>query len=155
MPPGFGSSPFGSGPYGFGEPSGSAPVRAKVYFDASTGTQLTGRKIDPGSRQYVFGDDGSITGQATVPQLVQLAYSTVKGSSILADLGEDFREIQVIGDGFVALVTAKAIEPVQALIDQKKLAIRSVDVQRIADSSVSIAVNWLDLTSNIQGTQNL
>jgi hypothetical protein len=152
---GFGDSPFGSGPYGLGTPATPPTPAPQMYADPVTGQIGSGRLIDPVTRQYAIDASGNTVGQGTVPQLVQLAYATVQGSSILASLGETFREVQVIGDGFVQTITDKAIAPVQGLVDQKLVAVLGVDVKRIGDSGVSIAVRWRDLSTNIEGTQTL
>jgi hypothetical protein len=155
MSGGFGVSPFGVGPYGFGMPSTGTPATGQLFADAQTGTIGTGRKIDPGTRQYAFDANGNPVGIDTVPQLVQLAYSTVKGSSILPDLGESYTELETIGDDFQERLTALATAPVQFLIDDKRLEILSVNIDRIGTSGARISVNWKDLTSGREGSVTL
>lgn len=155
MPGGYGSSPFGTGPYGYGTPSTGTPATGQLFADAQTGTIGTGRKIDPATRQYVFDADGNPVGQDTVPQLVQLAYSTVKGSSILPDLGESYSELETIGDDFQERLNALATAPVRFLIDDKRLEILSVTIDRIGVSGARVAVNWRDLTSGREGQVTL
>lgn len=152
---GFGSTPFGSGPYGLGMPVIGTPATGQLFADAQTGTIGTGRKIDPGTRQYAFDDAGNPVGQDTVPQLVQLAYSTVKGTSILPDLGESYTELETIGDDFQERLTALATAPVQYLIDDKRLEILSVNVDRIGPSGARISVSWRDKTTGREGQVTL
>jgi hypothetical protein len=152
---GLGTSPLGTGPYGYGTPPVAPSPDGPLFADATLGTTGTGRFIDPVTRQYVFDANGRIAGQGTVPQKVFLAYATVKGSSISATLGEDYSEVQTIGDDFIKIMTAKAIEPVQALIDAKLLAIDSVSVERSGTSAAIIRVNWKDLTTGREGTTTL
>lgn len=152
---GLGNSNFGSGPYGYGTPQGAPTRPGQIFSDPSTGTVGTGRKIDPGTRQYVFGDDGRISGQDSVPQRVYLAYATVKGSSIMPELGETFSEVQTIGDDFVEQMTQRAKEPVQAMIDAKELEIVSVSIDRFGPSGASIEVRWVDLTTGREGATTL
>lgn len=155
MSGGFGSSPFGTGPYGYGMPSSGSPATGQMFADAQTGTIGSGRKIDPGTRQYVFDDNGNPVGVDTVPQLVQLAYSTVKGTSILPTLGESYSELETIDDDFQERMNALAIAPVQFLVDDKRLEILSVTIDRIGTSGARIAVNWKDLTSGREGQTTL
>jgi hypothetical protein len=152
---GFGSTPFGTGPFGFGMPVTGTPATGQLFADAQTGTIGTGRKIDQGTRQYAFDSDGNPVGQDTVPQLVQLAYSTVKGSSILPDLGESYSELETIGDDFQDRLTALATAPVQFLIDDKRLEILSVTIDRIGVSGARIAVAWRDTTTGREGQVTL
>lgn len=152
---GMGTTPLGSGPYGVGMPSTTTVSTAQLFADGQTGTIGSGRKIDPGTRQYAFDSDGNPVGQDAIPQQVYLAYATVKGSSILADLGESFTEVGTIGDDFQERLTALAQAPVQYLIDQGSLELISVQVDRLGPSGAKIQVHWRDLTSGREGQVTL
>ena len=155
MPGGFGSSPFGAGPYGWGTPAGAPEPADQLYLDPSSGIIGTGRKIDPATRQYAYDAFGRYAGQETVPQLVYLAFATVKGSSILSDLGETYSKIDVIGDSFTKDVEDQARAAVQSLVDQKKLEIKRVVVQRLGESAATIQVYWRDLTTGLEGATTI
>lgn len=84
-----------------------------------------------------------------------LALATVKGSSILADLGETYSQIDVITDSFQKDVEDQARAAVQSLVDQKKVEVQRVLVERYGESAVKIQIVWRDRTTGLQGTITL
>src|SRR5579864_6548342 len=85
--PGAGFQPAGLSPAGFG-PVQQAPAPIFIILpDPLTGKSLTGRFIDPRTRQYAFTTDGRTQGFGTVPQLVQIALMTIFNQSVIAGFG--------------------------------------------------------------------
>jgi hypothetical protein len=152
---GIGTSPLGTGPYGYGQPPAIPSQAGPIFRDAARGLVGSCRQIDPGTRQYVIDADGRVAGGQTVPQLVYLAYATVKGSAILSDMGESFSDVKIIGDDFDAQMTALAKAPVQALIDQGLLEIVAITIDRIGSCGASIQVRWRDLTTGLEDSTTL
>lgn len=157
MSGGFGISPFGVGPYGYGTPPG-APTPAATFFggqNVTSAQSFTGRAINPATRQYIFDAAGRIAGQDTVQQLVYLAYATKKGTSVIASLGSSILGTDTIDETFQAVLTARATEPIQSLIDDGRVSVVSVDVTRFSADGVSIAVRWKDTSTGRENTVNL
>jgi hypothetical protein len=143
---GIGNTPFGAGPYGFGSTPTPPSPDGQVYYDAALGRTMTGRHIDPKTRQYVFDVAGRVAGQDTVPQRVGLAYMTARDSSALRDFGERLSLVEQAGDGFEREIEALAREPVQSLIDQKFMRIDRVVVEKLGNGSF-LEITWTDLTT--------
>lgn len=155
MSGGVGRSNLGTGPYGYGSIPLSPRPADQVFTLPVSGAVASCRKIDPVTKQYVYDTFGRIAGDGTVPQLVYLAYATVKGSSILADLGEQFSDVQTVGDGFEDLMRAYATEPIQSLIDAGKLELIGIDITRPNPDAVVIVVTWKDLSTGREGSTTL
>lgn len=70
MPIGFGLQPAGSSPAGLGAPA-VAPVHDRgLLLDPITRQPLSGRFLDPNTRQYVTAVDGRIVGMTRAQQHV-------------------------------------------------------------------------------------
>lgn len=87
-----------------------------------------------------------------VPQLVQLAISTVVRTSAVQNMGVDFSAGAVISDNFTAQMTDAIRVSTQSLVDRKLILFGSVTVDRLASSNVLIRFKWTDLTTNLEQT---
>ena len=154
MPIGAGGAPAGTSAAGYGVPD-SGTVNINVPLPSPiTGASLTGRLIDPVTKDYVYTADGRAQGQATVPQLVLLALSTVLGSSAIPTLGQTFSQIQEKGPNFKAQLTSAVQNALAAVIKAKQVQLLSVDVQEPPsnpDAGIAI-VKWKDLTTGVVQT---
>jgi hypothetical protein len=157
MPIGAGACPAGSSAAGYGVPDSAAvPINA-VLPDVRSGLPQTGRAIDPVSKSYTFTPDGRLRGVATVPQLVQLALTTIRGTSVVPTLGQTFMQIQEKGANFAQVVAAAVNLAFADLVKQKLVQVVSVDVQQppnSPDAGIGI-VKWVDLSSGIVNTNNI
>lgn len=152
---GIGNSPFGSGPFGVGTPIAAPTPGGAIFRDPKTGESRTGRYIDPETGRYAFDEFGRVLGQATVPQLVQIAYATVRGSSVIASLGNRLSTLQTIGSDYAKRIDTLLREPVADLVNAKQMAITKIDVQRLGTSSVIARVYWRDLTTGTDHVETL
>ncbi len=103
---GAGLCPAGTSSAGFGVPdSGTVPNNA-LLPDPVTGLPQTGRNVNTATGSYTFTADGRTQGMATVPQLVQLAIKTARGSSALGPFGLDMSKVQEQGTNFERQLSA-------------------------------------------------
>jgi hypothetical protein len=147
-PVGFGLTPRGVGPYGYGTPATAPVPGGGVLRDEKTGATLTGRRIDPRTRQYVFDEYGRILGMPTVPQLMHLALHTEKGSSVLADLGHELRDIETIGADYEHRVETTLAEALSDLVQRGLIRIDKVTTTRFGATGLYTVLSWTDLTTS-------
>lgn len=144
---GFGISPFGVAPYGLGTPSTSSSNAGSPLTDVN-GAQQGSRYIHPQSRRYVFDPNGRAVGAPNVPSLVQLALSTVFGSSSMPSLG-DPAPGGVIGSSFDAKRKVAITNALAALVRDKLIVVRSIDVNSKL-RPVKVVITWTDLTTRLE-----
>lgn len=157
MPIGAGACPAGSAAAGYGVPDSAAVPNNATLPDVRSGLPQTGRAIDPITKSYYFTADGRLQGVATVPQLVQLALSTIRGSSVVPGLGQTFMQIQEKGANFAQVVTAAITTALADLTTRKLVQIVSVDVQQPPsnpDAGIAI-LKWIDTTSSKLNISNV
>lgn len=151
MPIGAGFAPAGSSAAGYGVPD-AAPIPGIAPLpDTKTGLSQTGRFIDPVTKDYAFGPDGRLYGMATVPQLVQLAITTTRGSSAVPDLGEEFTKIQEKGPAFPRQLASSVGNCLSDLVKRKLVQVVSVvatEPSARGNPDAGIAtLKWLDMTT--------
>jgi hypothetical protein len=149
---GLGAAALGGCIVGFGEPGAADNYGGSVFRDLATGASLTGRYIDPKTRQYVYDQYGRALGQSTVPQLVQLALTTKLGSSTVSTLGQRFGELDVIDESFDGRARAFVDQALADLVSKNLVEVLSVDIDRVAVSGERIHVRWKDLTTDLEHT---
>lgn len=157
MPIGAGAAPAGTSAAGYGVPDAAfAPVNA-ILPAVRTGLPQTGRAIDPASKSYVMQVDGRLQGMATVPQLVGLAVTTIRGSSCLPTLGQTFSQIQEKGTNFVQQVTAAIQTALAGLIANKQVSLGVVSIVQspTTPDTAIVQFTWTDLTTGLQSTTNI
>lgn len=143
---GFGIAPAGTSPFGFGAPATASPTVGKPLTKAD-GSQGDARKIDPVTKDYVIDPTtGRTVGFDGVQQQVYLALVTVKGSSAVADLGQEFTSLKLIPENIQALVEDKVREALAALIQKNKVQLIRVDTELNRNKALAIRVKWMDLT---------
>ncbi len=138
-------------------PDSAAVPNNAILPDLRTGFAQTGRAIDPTTKSYTFTADGRLRGMGTVPQLVQLALSTIRGTAVVSSLGQTFMQIQEKGSDFAQRVTSAVNLALADLVKQNLVQIVSVTVstyQSSPDAGIAI-VKWLDVTANIVNTNNV
>ena len=158
MPIGAGACPAGTSAAGYGVPDKAFTPNNAVLPDVRTGLPQTGRAIDPVKKSYFFAADGSgrLQGQATVPQLVALALTTIRGSDAIP-LGQTFSQIQEKGANYAQRVTAAVQLAFADLVKQNLAQVVSVSVQTPPsnpDAGLGL-VKWIDLTSGVVNTNNI
>ena len=151
MPIGGGAAPAGSVSAGYGVPDAGTANINRPLPSPIDGSSLTGRLINPVTKDYIYTADGRAQGQATVPQLVSLALTTVLGSSAIPTLGQTFSTIQEKGPNFTAQVTSAVQSALAALIKAKQVQLLSVTVQEYpSNPDAGLAtIKWRDLTTGV------
>lgn len=149
MPIGAGFAPGGSVSAGYGVPdSAHVPIKA-IFPDLRTGLPQTGRYINPVTKDYRFTSDGRYYGFGTVPQLVFLALTTVRGSCCIKSLGQTFTQIQEQGTSYPQQLSAAVSSALSSLIRAGLVQLVSVTTQQLP-SNPDAATNkivWRDLTT--------
>ncbi len=151
MPLGAGSCPVGSSAAGYGVPDKAFAPNNAVLPGIRTGLPQSGRFIDPTTKSYVFLTDGRLKGVSTVPQLMQIALTTVSGSSAVAGLGQSFTTIAEKGSDYQRRVATGVAAAVADIVRQRLAELISVDVQ-VPDSNPDggiCRIQWRDLTTGI------
>jgi len=152
MPIGAGGCPAGSSSAGYGVPDKANVPNNAILPLPINGLPQTGRAIDPTTKSYTFTADGRIVGAPTVQQLVQLALTTVQGSSCIPPLGQTLSLIREKGTNYAQQVTAAITNALANLVKNKLVQIVSITVQQYPSSpDAGIAIlQWIDLTTGIQ-----
>lgn len=158
MPIGAGACPVGTSAAGYGVPDRAFAPNNAVLPDLRTGLPQTGRAIDPVKKSAFFATDGSgrLQGQGTVPQLVALALTTVRGSAAIP-LGQTFSLIQEKGANYTQQVTAAVQLAFADLVKQGLAQVVSVNVQTPPsnpDAGLAM-VKWVDLTTGTVNTNSI
>jgi hypothetical protein len=93
-----------------------------------------------------------VLGMGTVPQLVLIALSTIRGTSAIPTLGQTFSQIREKGTGFQRQMASAVTTALSDLIKQKLLTLVSVDVVSVpsAPDGTSVTVRWRDLTTGLE-----
>jgi hypothetical protein len=154
MPIGAGLYPAGVSPAGYGVPDSAAVPNNAPLPGQTTGLPQTGRYIDPVTKDYVFTTDGRLQGLATVPQLVQLALTTILGSAAVTNVGQTFTLVQEKGAGFAQQMRAKVTSALSDLVKRNLVQIKSIAVdepQSSPDAGI-VRVRWIDLTTGVEQT---
>lgn len=153
MPIGAGLAPAGTSSAGYGVPdTAHTPVNG-VLPDALTGLPQPGRLINPATGSYLFTADGRVQGVSRAQQLVQLAMSTIAGSSALPSLGHTLGQIQEKGVDLLSAVTAAVTTAFAPIVSQGLVTLNSVDVQDYTTQTPDralILVKWTDNTTSTQ-----
>jgi hypothetical protein len=150
MPTGAGFAPAGTSGAGYGVPDKATVPNNALLPDVRTGLPQTGRNIDPVTKSYTYTADGRIQGVGTVRQLVQLALITIRGSAVIADLGQEFGQIQEKGPNYIQQVTAAANRALASLVRAKMVQVVSVVVRDLVSNpdAGTCELKWRDLTTN-------
>lgn len=157
MPIGAGGAPAGTSAAGYGVPDKAFVPNNAILPDLRTGVAQTGRAIDPTTKSYTFTSDGRLRGVGTVPQLVQLALSTIRGTSVIPTLGQTFMQIQEKGSDFAGRVTNAVNVALADLVKQQLVQIVSVTVQQPPsnpDAGLGL-IKWIDLTTGLTNINNI
>lgn len=148
-------APFGTVPFGYGTPAIANPNVGLVFrkTDSSLGNN---RFIDPATRDYVIDEEtGRIVGQDAMQQMVYLALVTVKESSAVFDLGQNFTSIKVITANIEAQITNEVKRALNHLTVKKQITINNVFVDVDANHVARIHVVWTDTSKNVQVTTTI
>lgn len=150
MPSGAGKSPAGVSPYGYGTPTTAPSVGGKALA-GDQGKQYSGRKIDPVTRQYVYGADGRAAGESKVHQRVKLVALTELGSSAVDGLGHDMNSVKEISANFQERVNATYERAYQRMVDEGLIEFISARAEVSTSANgfnrAVIVVKFKDLTT--------
>lgn len=151
---GFGLQPAGSTPAGLGTPSTADVPGGALLRDTATGKSLGSRKIDPVSRDYELDANGRIVGEHDVRHLVQMALTTLKGSSAMRVLGLNRTGLARITGDFERRVLGAVADAVSHLVSAGLIELIGVSQYRastaggLREGQVYARITWRDLTSS-------
>lgn len=148
-------APFGTVAFGYGNPAIANP-NVGLVLKKSDNSLGSSRFIDPATRDYVIDPEtGRIVGQDNMQQMVYLALVTVKESSAVFDLGQNFTSIKQITPNINAQITNDVKRCLNHLTVKKQIVINNVFVQ-VDDRNVArINVVWTDTSKNVQVTTTI
>lgn len=145
MAQGLGSAPFGSSPFGYGAVTAINSTATKLYLD-NQGTRRNVESINTVTGDTVRGERGIHKGMDSVAQQVYLAIRTLRGSSVVNDLGINFR-VKVISDTITQKVTDAVTEAMSDLVSRQLVSVESVAVNKIKLTAIEVIVTWKNLTN--------
>lgn len=157
MPIGAGFAPAGSFPAGYGVPdSAHVPIDATLPA-LKTSLPSPGRYVDQTTKSYAFTADGRVQGMGNVNQLVLLAITTVRGSSVLPNLGQTFSLIKEKGTDFKRQVASAINLALSDLVKRSLIRVVSIDVQEpiTAPDAAIVNVKWQDVTTGVFDTTTI
>lgn len=144
---GAGLSPAGSSDAGYGAVD-IATIPAPDLFRNPYGVgNLTGRRIDPVTRDYSMSSTGNILGMTRAQQYVELVFLTNLGSSCLSSLGNDLSSIAVISDSIVTDIQSRIRDALAEGVNSGLIEIVSIDVNRFRPTGEQITTRWRDLST--------
>lgn len=147
---GFGNAPFGVGPYGVGTPAIAPSLQGVIYADPTTGRSLSGRLVDPGTKQYVYNSNGLAIGVSSARQVVELALRTVFNSSGVAGMGFDPTRSPEVKPDFVNQLTAAVRDALADAINRGLITLQQVDVQlQNGRPPARITARFIDLVTGL------
>jgi hypothetical protein len=152
---GAGSQPAGSSPAGIGSPATTTSQANPVIFpDPRTGLSQTGRAINPVTKDYYFTADGRSQGFATTPQRMQLALTTIYGSSAIAGFGQQFTGVREKGPNYQRQLITYVQNAVAHLVKEKAIVLNQADVYDLPNRPglAYLVIQWTDLTTGIAVT---
>ncbi len=146
---GAGQSGLGNTQAGFGTPKKQL-FSANRNFVTPTGSQGNARYIDPITKDYALDKFGNFVGMNAVPQMVQLALSTIKNSSAVVDFGFDFANIKIITTDTTSKVNDAVSLALADLINSGLISLTQVNVQRFSNTGIFVQVFFVDLTDDTE-----
>lgn len=144
---GAGGSSAGSTDAGYGSIDTAAIPSRDLLNNPFAPGKLDSRRIDPVSKDYVMGPNGTLLGMTRAQQAVELAFTTILGSSCVSTLGNDLKSIQVISDNFETEIKAKIEQALNNAVNQGLISILGIVVQRFGKNGAYIITRWRDLST--------
>jgi len=148
---GAGLSYFGTSYAGYGSPATVVTTNKKILID-DYGRNGNVRLIDPITQDYRFNDNGYAVGGDGIQQMVYLALLTLKNSSVIANFGQAFSNLKVIGDQYKSQIESEVNSALKALIDRKWIAVQKIDINRSSTNQIRIRISWINLTNDTEYT---
>lgn len=141
---GAGFQPAGATPAGFGAPTQTGLGSNVVLPDAAIGGSHGSRNINPETLDYVFTDEGRLSGMNNVRQLVQLA---------ITNAAPQLQALDRLDGGFQKGMLAILSAAVAQLVAQGFIAVVGVTVKMNAAGGLTqgqavTLFKWRDLTTN-------
>lgn len=144
---GIGLAPMGSSPLGYGSPSQTNSTTAKLYL-ASDGTRRNAASIDTVTGDFQRDPTTGIhLGMDGVQQQVYLALRTLKGSSIVLNLGLSFK-MTTLSETTARKVEESVRSALSDLVTRQLVRVDKVTAERVKITGLLVIVNWTNLTTN-------
>lgn len=143
---GLGRFGLGLGSFGYGVPAKANSTSVKLFLD-QTKEQRNAAEINTVSGDIVRDQvTGIHRGMDSVEQQVYLALRTLRGSSVIADLGINIK-IKVISDTLAQKVRDAVTEALSSLVSRRLVRVESISVERIKLTGVRVIVKWFNMTN--------
>lgn len=149
---GFGICPIGSVPFGYGSPATARP-NIGAALTTTKGTAGNARLIDPRTKDYVIDPNtGRPMGDDGIRSMVYLALTTIKGTSTVTDLGNEFDTVKLKNEKTEAQLQDLTRQALAELVNQKLIRIESVVVNTSGFPTLKITFTNLK-TSQLDNVQ--
>ena len=150
---GFGYHGAGLSPAGMGSPviPGASSFQAFPYSDGTLGDC---RALDPKKGDYVM-LDGRIAGMSAIQQRVILTFKTDLESSVVNQLGQNFRSVDRITDDVTRRIEQIVLRASERLVASGVFELLGVDIVRYKSEGLQVNIRWRDLTTGIDSETTL
>ncbi|MDI3282108.1 hypothetical protein [Polyangium sp. 15x6] len=148
---GLGACSAGSTGAGVGEAYGLNSSAGQLYLDDQR-VQQNAAAIDTVTGDLVRDPQtGMHRGMESVAQQVYLALRTLRGSSVVKNLGFAFK-FRVISETTAQKVRDAVNEALKDLVLRRLISVERIDVERVKVTAISILVVWKNLTNGETNT---
>ena len=143
---GIGLAPLGSSSLGYGSPTISNSTSALALLDQS-GIKRNAVMIDTVTGDFVRDQTTGVhLGMDSVQQQVYLALRTLKGSSVVLNLGIAFK-VKTISETTTQKLKAAVNEALLPLTSRALIAVTNVTAERVKMTAITVSVSWTNLTT--------
>lgn len=143
---GFGLAAFGSSSFGYGESAVVNSTSAKLYLDTK-GAQHNAAEINTVTGDLVRDPEtGLHRGMDSVGQMVYLALRTLKGSSIVRELGINMR-VKLLSETTTQKVRDAVNEALSNLVSRQLVEVTQINAERFGMTGLRVSVIWKNLTN--------
>lgn len=148
---GLGQAPLGIAPYGLGTPATTPPLGGNPLTGAD-GVRQNARRIDLGTRRYVYDVTGRAIGESAVHQQMQMVATTDLGSCAVIAMGNTIKTILDITPNFVQRVRAVYTTAYARMVARKLIKLGDITVEVTPSSATSVSksftrIKYTDLTT--------
>lgn len=129
------------------QPTVITPVDRRIFVQPDNNTIGDASYINSTTGDYLFNDNGNVSGLNGVQQQVFLALSTQLGSSAVVNLGQSLTSIRVITNNINSDISNYINLALVKLINSGSILLNNITTNKIGSNSLEIVVDWTDLTT--------
>jgi hypothetical protein len=149
---GIGSASFGGSIYGFGTPATETITPGRPMENQNQNMSLDARLIDTNTRDFVINLDGNTAGMTSVSQQVFLAMATTLGSSAVASVGNQIKEMQTLNPAYQSQIIGYTQSALSGLVSAGFISIVNITVTPLVYLTVvtgaTVNLFWMDNSQN-------